>query len=317
MKLVLKLKLALFALIPLIILLKFCCPKEGTYFASLNTWGSKTIRTNTLPIHIKISHDVIIENYFQFLDSITKTYDSLVPYKLSEHLLVRTNPWIIDTLQNTDYYRMKARDSFVYNQKKMIVLPKGAIITIPDSLKAIKLQNSFKNISIDVNIPEYKLRILKDSTELFEFPIRVGRDEKKYLKMAGRVLNLKTKTGSGIIVKHVRNPSYYNPVNGHQYFVTKRDDDKITKLPQIPFIETEINGLRNGQLIHPTTNPITLEKAYSNGCIGTKEADAWVIYYYAPIGTKIKIRYDLKVMDRNGKNLVLKDIYGLNKKIEH
>ena len=199
----------------------------------------------------------------------------------------------------------------------MIVLPKGAIITIPDSLKAIKLQNSFKNISIDVNIPEYKLRILKDSTELFEFPIRVGRDEKKYLKMAGRVLNLKTKTGSGIIVKHVRNPSYYNPVNGHQYFVTKRDDDKITKLPQIPFIETEINGLRNGQLIHPTTNPITLEKAYSNGCIGTKEADAWVIYYYAPIGTKIKIRYDLKVMDRNGKNLVLKDIYGLNKKIEH
>ena len=52
---------------------------------------------------------------------------------------------------------------------------------------------------------------------------------------------------------------------------------KVTKLPQIPFIETEINGIRNGQLIHPTTNPETLNKAYSNGCIGTKEADAWVI----------------------------------------
>ena len=80
-------------------------------------------------------------------------------------------------------------------------------------------------------------------------------------------------------------------------------------MPQIPFIETEINGIRNGQLIHPTTNPITLEKAYSNGCIGTKEADAWVIYYYAPIGTKIRIRYDINVKNSMGKKIVLKDIY--------
>jgi len=83
-------------------------------------------------------------------------------------------------------------------------------------------------------------------------------------------------------------------------------------LPQIPFLETEINGMRNGQLIHPTTNPITLEKAYSNGCIGTKEADAWVIYYYAPVGTKIAIRYDLNIKDSMGKKIVLKDIYKQN-----
>jgi len=310
MKLLSKLILAL---IPLLIILKFCCPKDDYYFASLNTLGSKTLITNTLPITIKISHDVIIENYFKFLDSITKTYDSMTPYDLTEHLLVRTNTWIIDTLQNTDYYRMIARDSFVYNQKKMIVLPQGAVITIPDSKTAIKLLNSFKNTFIDVNIPEFKLRIFKDSTKLFEFPIRVGRNEKKYLKMAGRIVDLKTETGNGFIINHVRNPSYYNPVNGHRYFVTKRDDKKVTKLPQIPFIETEINGVRNGQLIHPTTNPITLGKAYSNGCIGTKEADAWVIYYYAPIRTKIKIRYDLDLKDEKGEELALKDIYGFNK----
>ena len=69
--------------------------------------------------------------------------------------------------------------------------------------------------------------------------------------------------------------------------------------------------MRNGQLIHPTTNPITLGKAYSNGCIGTNEGDAWVIYYYAPIGTKIKIRYDLDLMDIDDKRQVLKDIYNL------
>ena len=74
-------------------------------------------------------------------------------------------------------------------------------------------------------------------------------------------------------------------------------------------METEINGIKNGQLIHPTTNPETLNKAYSNGCIGTKEADAWVIYYYAPIGTKIKIRYDLNDVDSRGKPVILKDIY--------
>ena len=80
-------------------------------------------------------------------------------------------------------------------------------------------------------------------------------------------------------------------------------------MPQIPFIETELNGLRHGQLIHPTTNPKTLRKAYSNGCIGTKEADAWVIYYYAPINTEIRIRYDLSIANEMGDIITLKDIY--------
>ena len=66
---------------------------------------------------VLINKAIAVENYFQFIDSLIKKYDSLTPYKLSEHLLVRANPWIIDTLQNTDYYRMIARDSFVYNQK--------------------------------------------------------------------------------------------------------------------------------------------------------------------------------------------------------
>jgi len=137
----------------------------------------------------------------------------------------------------------------------------------------------------------------------------VGRNEKKYLKMGDRITDLKTKKGKGKIVAHVKDPDYYNPVNGHQYYVTRRDDLKVTKLPQIPWIETEINGIRYGQLIHPTTNPKTLKKAYSNGCIGTSESDAWIIYYNAPIGTNINIRYDLNVVNHNGENIVLKDIY--------
>ena len=197
----------------------------------------------------------------------------------------------------------------------MIVFRKGDVIVLPDSIKAQDILEAFKKTYIDINIPEYKLRIIEDSTELYKFSIRVGRPEWKYLKMADRIVDLKTKTGNGYIINHVKNPDYFNPVDGHQYFVTTRDDNKITALPQIPFLETEINGMRNGQLIHPTTNPITLEKAYSNGCIGTKEADAWVIYYYAPVGTKITIRYDLNIIDSLGENRVLKDIYNNRKNL--
>lgn len=314
MKLLSKLKLVLFALIPFFIILKFCCPKDEDIIMSSNTLDSKALVHSIPSITFKVKEDIIVEKYFGYIDSVVKKYDSLTPYNLTEHLLVRTNSWIIDTLINTDYYRMKARDSFVYNQKKMIVLQKGTSLVIPDSTTATALQGLFKNNFIDVNIPEFRLRIFEDSIKRFEFPIRVGRNEKKYLEMAGRMVDLKTKTGNGSIVKHVRNPSYYNPVNGHQYFVTKRDDEKVTKLPQVPFIETEINEVRNGQLIHPTTNPITLNKAYSNGCIGTNEGDAWVIYYYAPIGTKIQIRYDLEVQDTKGRKLKLKDVYNLNSK---
>ncbi|GAA4280992.1 L,D-transpeptidase [Gaetbulibacter aestuarii] len=266
--------------------------------------------SNIAVLNIEPNSNIRVEHYFEFMDSIVKKYDSITPYKLSEHLIVRYNPWILDTLQNTDYYKLKARNSFVYDQRKMIVIPKGARIRIPDLNEATTLQNSFKKLKIDINIPEFKLRIYQDTLKLFEFDIRVGRHEKKYLEMSGRIEDLRTRTGSGIIVNEIKSPRYINPVNNEEYFVTKRDDGLVTKLPQIPFLETEINGRRYGQLIHPTTNPITLGKAYSNGCIGTREADAWVIYYYAPLKTKINIRYDLDVVDEQGNQRHLNDIYG-------
>lgn len=316
MKIPLKLKQTLLILTLIILSLNLCCPKDTDFLLlEKNLVSNFTFQQNLKTRPILVEKDITVSNYFKYIDSLVIKYDSITPYKLTEHLLVRSNPWIIDTLQNTDYYRMIARDSFIYDQKKMIVLPKGARIVIPDSIHAEKLLKSFNHTLIDINIPEFKLRIYEDSKQLYEFPVRVGRNEKKYLAMAGRIIDLKTKTGKGFIVSHVRNPDYYNPVDGRRYYTTKRDDQKITKLPQIPFLETEINGVRNGQLIHPTTNPITLGKAYSNGCIGTKEADAWVIYYYAPMDTKVNIHYDLEVIDSTGETVILKDIYSYNKKL--
>lgn len=194
----------------------------------------------------------------------------------------------------------------------MIVLPRASKILLPDSIKVQELLKTFSVTTIDINIPEYKLRILKDSVVCYEFPIRVGRNEKKFLEMSGRMEDLRTRTGKGTIVGHNRYPRYVNPVDNQEYEVTRRDDGKLTKLPQIPFIETELNGLRHGQLIHSTTNPETLGKAYSNGCIGTSEADAWIIYYHAPLGTNINIRYDLNIANGEGDSIRLKDIYKIN-----
>lgn len=259
---------------------------------------------------IHITRDIAISQYFNYMDSLVIAYDSLVPYPLSEHLLVRANPWIIDNLANTDYYLMMARDSFVYDQRKMLALKSLDSIMIPDSLLAISLMDSFKKTHLDVNIPEFKLRIYQDTALLFTFPVRVGKNTKKYLAMGDKITDLRTIPGSGEIVRLERNPKFYNPVNQKRFYLTKRDDKKTTLMPQIPWIETEINGTRNGQMIHPTTNPRTLGKASSNGCIGTKESDAWIIYYYTPLGTGITIRYDLEFNNAMGDKVKLKDIYG-------
>ena len=259
---------------------------------------------------IQITHDIAISEYFDYMDSLVNAYDSVVPYSLSEHLLVHANPWIIDTLANTDYYRMMARDSFVYDQRKLLVLKSMDSIMIPDSLLAVSLMNSFKKTHLDINIPEFKFRIYKDTALLYTFPVRIGKNAKKYLAMGDKITDLRTITGRGEIVRLERNPKFYNPVDQKRFYLTKRDDNKTTLMPQIPWIETEINGIRNGQMIHPTTNPKTLGKTSSNGCIGTRESDAWIIYYYAPLGTAITIRYDLEIHNEIGTNVKLKDIYG-------
>jgi L,D-transpeptidase ErfK/SrfK len=265
------------------------------------------------PKYVTVTNTVQVKNFFPFIDSLVVAYDSVAPYPLSEHLLVRSNPWIIDSLANTDYYRMMERDSFVYDQRQLIILRPGDAIVLPGQPEAAWMLDKMKKTHIDLNIPEFKLRIYEDTALLYEFPVRVGQNRERYLKMGDKVTDLRTKTGKGFITDYRRDPAFYNPVDGKRFYLTKRDDGRTTMMPRIPWIETEINGLRNGQLIHPTTNPKSLGKAYSNGCIGTRESDAWIIYYYAPIGTPVTIRYELRVKDSLGNDKVLKDVYGWQK----
>jgi len=118
---------------------------------------------------------------------------------------------------------------------------------IPDSLSAATILDSFKETYLDINIPEFKLRIYQDTALQFTFPVRVGKNTKKYLAMGDKITDLRTIQGSGKIVRLERNPKFYNPVDQKRFYRTKRDDKKTTLMPQIPWIETVINGVRNGR----------------------------------------------------------------------
>jgi len=257
----------------------------------------------------KIMENIRIKDYFPFMDNLVMKLDTFPDRHLTEHILVHANPWILDSLIATDYYQQKADGKFLYNQADYIILHKDDSLLVPDSSATASLHKKLNSIRIDVNVPEFKLRLLQDNDTLFTTTVRVGRNTTKYLALAGRKVDLRTPIGSGEVVRIARIPYFIDPETGKRYDSTRRDDYRYTKMPIIPWIEPSINGIRYGTLIHPTTNPRTLGKAVSNGCIGTTEAAGWVIYYHAPVGTKVTFRYDRKVVNEQGDSIVLNDIY--------
>ena len=197
---------------------------------------SENIYSDTIPdrLFTVVPENISIKAYFKFLNKVIARYDSLVPYPLSEHLLVRANAWIIDTLQNTDYYRRMLQGDTLLVQPDATVLHQGDTLFFPDSLEAMSLLNKIRHTGIDVNIPEFRLRIFENGKELYAFPIRVGQNRVRYLAEAGRKVDLRTKTGNGSVIRTNRYPVFTNPVDGKRFTHTKRDDGIITLMPQIP-----------------------------------------------------------------------------------
>lgn len=297
----------------LVLLLSSCSIKKTPSLKVADLSGKKKAVIEPVARHvIKIKKEVRMKDYFHFLDSLVASRDTLDNPNLNEYAIVHANPWIIDSLINSDYYVLKKRGRFLYDQTKFVILYRGDSLIIPDSAATSALIKKSKSTVLDLNIPEYMLRVIQRDDTILSCKVRVGRNAKEYLALAGHAVNLKTPIGEGEIVRIERNPIYVDPDTGKRYDSTQRDDGRYTKLPIIPWIEPSINGVRYGDLIHPTTNERTLGRAYSHGCIGTSEADAWTIYYNAPLGTKVIFRYDLMVI-RRGDTIRLKDIYQLKK----
>jgi L,D-transpeptidase ErfK/SrfK len=268
------------------------------------------IRENTTPknTYTIVKRNVLMKDYFLFIDSLADTtfHDASV---LNEYILVNANSWIIDSLRSLDYYHQKAKGIFVYDHSKQIILHQGDSLMIPDSSTVAYLTNKLKSTRIDVNLPEYKLWVIQDKDTLLNCQVRIGRNAVAYLEFYQRDVDLRTPIGEGEIITVRRKPKYIDLDTGEEYVETNRDDGRRTKMPIIPSLQPSLKGKFIGTLIHATTNPKSLGKAYSHGCVGTSEPDIWSIYYYCPPGTKVKFRYDLEVKDEHGNTKRLKDIY--------
>lgn len=284
-------------------------PKYDTNMEGMASDTVQPLPKSEFAFTYAVPHEVRVKDYFHFIDTLIRRLDTLVGYDLNGILLAHANPWIIDTFVETDYYRRKAKGEFVKDQKHLIILHLGDTLYIPDDALAAQIKAKMDSTWLDINIPEFRMRIVEGSDTLFSFPVRVGQNRRRYLETIDRIEDLRTKTGVGKIIRVNRYPVWTDPVTGKKYKNTGRDDGLRTELPQIPWLEPAINGRRWGQLIHPTTNPESLGKTYSNGCIGMREEDAWRIYFHAPIGTKVVIRYDRLLISPAGDSTWLPDVY--------
>lgn len=264
---------------------------------------------SSTPIEVVINKDVPIRSYFKWMDSIVAEHNQTHNYHIDEYIIVHHNNWILDTLAHTDYYYLMDKGIFNEDSRSLIALKKDQVLVIPDSIETQNLRALLCNTYLELNIPEFRLRIIQDEVEIYKFPVRVGKTGKKYMAMAKGEVDMRTKTGIGEIIRVNKEPVVANPVDNRKYEKTNRDDGKRTTLPAIPWLEPSINGRSVGQLIHPTTNLATLEKASSNGCIGLRESDAWIVYYYAPLGTKVVIKYELQGKNDAGETVEFKNIY--------
>ena len=256
-----------------------------------------------------VKSDIKVKNYFTYIDKIVAKYNDTLNYSINEYTLVNNNPWIIDSLAATDYYYNRERGKKIKNQKDFIIIPKGTILNIPTQIQHEAIMQNLLQNRIVVNVPEYKLRIFNNGLLLKDALIRVGKNESRYLASIEKYTDLRTKPGHGKVHSTERNPTWINPVDGHKYTETTRDDKEKTVMPITPSITLNVNNVITGQLIHATTNPETLGKAYSNGCMGTNEFDIWYIYYYSPPGVNVEIIYDLNPLGTEDTSDDLKDIY--------
>lgn len=258
----------------------------------------------------RVPRDIRVNHYFKFIDSVVAGVQNVVPYPVSEHIIVRANPWIIKRLASFDYYENMKAGRFIYDQDTLVALPAGSGILIPDMAHAAAIADTLAHTLIDVNIPEFRLRIYEFGVLKFTFHVRVGKDKSQYVGTVGHKIDLRTPVGEGHIYRISREPVFIKLNTGKRYTTTVRDDGKVTKMPMIPWLDPEIDGRKPGAMIHPTTNVETLDQSYSHGCVGMAENSAWIVYYHAPIGTAVQYRYCLHVKDENGNDVQLKDIYG-------
>ena len=286
--------------------LLYVSPSEHSLSDSTKTSTSSPLYMDTLVVREKVE----LGSFFDWMDEIVHEYDLSSKDSLTRRHIIFGNPWLINRFRETDYYFQAERGVFRYNQSESVILFPGDHIRIPNDSIRMEIDCLLSSVELDVNIPEFTLRVLENDSIHHQIPVRVGKPGSAYLPYLEREIQTETVRGVGVIVSINMAPEFLRFSTGEKITHTQRDDGHLTLMPKIPALEPSIGGRRLGQLIHATTNPHTLGKAYSHGCIGTGEGDAWLLYFYTTVGTPITIRYDLIVEDSLGTH-ELDDIYAL------
>ncbi|MCK5684876.1 L,D-transpeptidase [bacterium] len=199
---------------------------------------------------------------------------------------------------------------FIFINSSVFPFTPGKIKTLFTKIKKAHDKKLILNTPsyIVINIPSYEL-FLHNQGVISKYNIRIGKQSKP------------TDIGNGVIVKKISNPVFrYTIGENTGEIITKSriydtPNGKLLKVIPMPYermrsLEPMINGKRNGQMIHSTTNSETIGFAWSSGCIGLTIKDMLELYPKIILYTKIAIKYE--VIKYTGKAIILyQDIYNL------
>ncbi|HVR74878.1 MAG TPA: L,D-transpeptidase family protein [Planctomycetota bacterium] len=174
-------------------------------------------------------------------------------------------------------------ESYMIQSGDSLSVIAGRFQTTGDALKRLNSLNS------EVIQPRQRLRVLRGKTKLFvdksdfvlwatidgrvflEFPVGLGRDNA-------------TPVGSFGIKVRQKDPTWWRPGKAP---VPAGDPENILGTRWLGFEETKDFA---GYGIHGTTDPQSLGKESSAGCVRLKNEDIEVLYDFVPYGTEVEIR---------------------------
>ncbi len=128
-------------------------------------------------------------------------------------------------------------------------------------------------LSLVVDKDEFRLYVLLGDCHVLDYEIGVGRDEK-------------TAEGSYTIQWKTKNPTWTDPKSGK--LLAYGQAGHIIGNRWLGFANAE--GGRTGFGIHGTTEPASIGKAQSDGCIRLRTADVEALFDLIPTGAKVVVR---------------------------
>jgi hypothetical protein len=120
-----------------------------------------------------------------------------------------------------------------------------------------------------INIPAYRLALLRGDHLVKEYPIAVGKAVSP------------SRTGVCTIVQKAKNPTWFPP-DGRP---------PVPPGPKNPIGSRWMGLSWPGYGIHGTNNPASIGKAVSLGCIRMRDEDARELYDIVPLGTQVEFVY--------------------------